>query len=466
MKLPGFIDSHLHVLGIGYVASNADLTNASSIDDMIDILQDYQDRQIIIGRGWNQDQLIEKRMPTKNDLNQVSTDVPIVIIRVCGHVISVNDKMLEMAGIHKETPGIYGGSFDFNTGIFKEKALSLIYEKMPKPTKDDLRDYFLTANQLLIEQGITHVASDDFCIFDIDYKVVIEVLSELYHQGLMDVKITEQVNLPIHKLKDFIKHGFVRKQIHPKFKMGPLKILSDGSLGGRTAAMIEPYTDAPDTNGILTFKDEEIFELIHLADQHGMDSVIHAIGDRATIQAIDMIEKSMKITKRYKHHHAIIHAQLTRRKEIMRMKALNIGAIVQPIFINTDIKIAKSRIGERLKDAYLFHTMYQNIPLGFSTDAPIEPIHPFYNIYVAMTYKSLKYPELDSLNLGERFTLDEALNAYLNQNLPYIYEDQLPEGDFIVIDQDIRQLTPDKIKDVTVLKTVINGVEVFSKKEK
>ena len=466
MRLPGFIDSHLHVLGIGYVASNADLTSANSIEEIIEILKANYKKNIIIGRGWNQDQLIDQRMPTKDDLNQVSKDVPIVIIRVCGHVISVNDKMLEIAGINKNTPQIEGGDFNFKTGIFKEKALSLIYEKMPKPTQKNLRDYFLTANQMLIEQGITHVASDDFCIFDIDYKKVIHVLEELYDEGLMDVKITEQVNLPLNQLKDFIAHGFVGKKMNARFKMGPLKILADGTLGGRTAAMVEPYSDDESTSGILTFSDDELFELIHLADINGMDSVIHAIGDKASIQAINMIEKSINITKRYDHHHAIIHAQLTPLKEIERMKKLGIGAIVQPIFINTDIQIAKKRIGNRIEDAYLFHTMYQNIPLGFSTDAPIEPINPFYNIYTAMSYKSIKYPYMRSLNSNERFTLDEALNAYLSNNLPFIYEDHLPEADYIIIDQDIYQSNLENIKNIKVLKTVINGVEVFSKKEK
>lgn len=466
MKLPGFIDSHLHVLGIGYVASNADLTKAKSIQDINDILFDFMDRHIIIGRGWNQDQLIDERMPTKEDLNKVSRDKAIVLIRACGHVLVVNDKMLEIAGIKDDSQQVFGGHYSFDDGIFKEKALSLIYENMPKPTKEDLKDYFLLANQMLIEQGITHVASDDFCIFDIDYKVVINVLKDLYEQGLMDVKITEQVNLPIDKFKDFIDQGYVGKVIHPKFKMGPLKILADGSLGGRTAAMVEPYTDQVQSSGILTFKDDELFELIYLADQHKMDSVIHAIGDLASIQAVNMIEKSMKITKRYDHHHAIIHAQLTPKKVVMKMKELKIGAIVQPIFINTDIQIVKDRIGDRATDAYLFHTMSKMIPLGFSTDAPIEPINPFLNIYTAMTYKSLKYPNLKSLNLNERFTLEEALNAYLTSNLSFIYETRLPEGDFIIIDQDIRHLKVEEIKSVQVLKTVINGIEVFSKKDK
>lgn len=465
-KLPGFIDSHLHVLGIGYVKSNIDLTEVKSITEMIETLRLSKREGLIIGRGWNQDQFSDQRMPTKHDLNKANSNQPMVLIRVCGHIIVVNDKMLELAGINETTQQISGGSFDYETGIFTEKAIHLIYEKMPKPTKEKLKEYFLVANQLLVENGVTQVASDDFCIFDIDYKIVIEALKELYEDGLMQIKITEQVNLPMKDFQDYIDQGFVNRKIHPKFRMGPLKILADGSLGGRTAAMLEPYSDAPTETGLLTFSDEELFNLIHLADQHGMDSVVHAIGDKTSRQVIETIEKSINITKRFNHHHAIIHAQLMPEDQIYKMKELGIGAIVQPIFINTDINIVESRLGQRKNHTYLFHTMYENINLGFSTDSPIEPINPFKNIYVSMTYKSIKYPEKESLNQDQCFTLDEALKAYIKNNLPYVYESKLPEADFIIINQDIDTLSPSEIKNITVLKTVIDGVEVFSKKDK
>ena len=464
MRLPGFIDSHLHVLGIGYYQSILDLSSAKSVRDVIDILNNHKNQSMIIGRGWNQDQFKEERMLHKDDLNEVSSEIPIILTRVCGHVLVVNDKMLEIANIHQDTPQVFGGSFDYQTGVFSENALSLIHKNMPKLDRDTLRNYFLKANESLLQNGITSVASDDFCVFENDYEEIIDVLKELYDEGLMKVKITEQVNLPMHKLKDFLSKGYANKSIHPSFKMGPLKILADGSLGGRTAAMLEPYNDDPNQTGILSFTDEELFDLIHLADQHKMDSVIHAIGDKTSLQAINAIEKSISITKRYQHAHAIIHAQLTPRDQVERMKKFNIGAIVQPIFINTDILIVEKRIGQRKDNVYLFHTMYKNIPFGFSTDAPIEPINPFYNIFSAMTYKSMKYPLLPSFNKNECFTLEEAMKSYTINNLPFIYEKTLNEADYIIVDKDIYTLESEEIKDVKVLKTFVNGEEVFSLK--
>jgi hypothetical protein len=463
MRLPGFIDAHLHVLGLGYVQSLVDLSDAKSIVEVVDLLRNNIHKKIIIGRGWNQDQFNEKRMLNKNDLKTVSEDIPMVLIRTCGHVMVVNEAMLKMAGITADTPQIDGGSFSYDSGVFSEKALNLIYDKIPKPTKEDLKTYFLTADKILIRQGVTSVASDDFSIFQIDYEMVIDVLKDLYDQGLMNIRLTEQVNLPLKQLKDFIQKGYVNKKLHPKFKMGPLKILADGSLGGRTAAMIEPYSDAPDVFGIKTYTDKDLFEMVDLANQEGMDSVIHAIGDATSLQVIQTLNKSIENTKRYNHAHAIIHAQLTSKYQIEMMEKYQIGAIVQPIFINTDIKVVEDRIGPRIKDSYLFHTMYQKIPLGFSTDAPIEPVNPFANIYTAMTYKSIKYPDEKPLNMDEVFTLKETLKAYHENNLPYVYEENL-SSDYIVIDQDLFSLEVEEIKNVKILKTVIDDQVVFSSK--
>ena len=402
----------MHVLGLGYITYNIDLTEIKSIPELKEKLIKSDHQKIIIGRGWNQDNFKEKRMPTKSDLNMVSKDIPIVIVRACGHVLVVNDKMLEIANISTETHKVFGGAFSFQTGLFTENALKLIYDKMPLPGKEELRKYFITANKILLQNGITSVASDDFCIFPIDYELVIETLLELYNENLMQVKITEQVNLPYEKLEDFISKGYVNKQMG-SLKMGPLKILSDGSLGGKTAYLKSPYVDEPDNYGINTYSDEELFKLIYLADRNNMDVVIHAIGDAASEQVIQALIKSLKITKRLVHSHAIIHAQLTNREQIQRMKEYNIGAIVQPIFLNSDIPVVPKRIGKRAEESYLFKTMYNNqIKVGFSTDSPIEPVNPFYNMYAAMTRKSIKLPDLTPFYESESFTLSVSLKCY------------------------------------------------------
>ncbi|XFA99506.1 amidohydrolase [Candidatus Izemoplasma sp. B36] len=465
MKLPGFIDSHMHVLGLGYVSFNVDLNEIYSIKDLIDLLNENKNKSIIIGRGWNQENFKEKRFPTKDDLNKVSIDIPILIRRVCGHVLVANDKMMELANINQYSKQISGGTFDYESGLFTEKAINIINNALPKPSHNDLRKYLLKANEILLENGITSVASDDFSTLSIDYEEIINVINELYDEDLLKIKITEQVNLPYKKLKEFIDKGYANKKFN-KYKLGPLKILADGSLGGKTASLLKPYENEPDNYGVLTYSDDELFELVHLADSNNMDVVIHAIGDKTSQQAIDTLIKSLKITKRTNHNHAIIHAQLTTREQIKLMKKWNIGAIIQPIFLNSDIPIIESRIGSRAKESYLFKSFYnQGVNVGFSTDSPIEPVDPFKNIYCAVTRKSIKFPNEKPFLFEESFNVSQALVCYTTNNLNYIYEPTLPKGDYIITNQDIYTSKLFEIKDIKVIKTYIDNKLVYINKE-
>lgn len=464
MRLPGFIDSHLHFLGMGYMSQNEDLTTYKSIKAMLMGLSKNLNKKIVIGRGWHQDMLAEKRLLTRTDLNQVSKTIPMVMIRACGHVLAVNDAMLKLAGIDEFTVIPEGGNVDLERGLFFEHALDLIYQSMPLPGKKELRNYFMKANLMLLEKGITSVASDDFNTFPIPYETIIDVINELYEENLIQVRITEQVNLSLEDFRDFIAKGYVNKRFG-KLKMGPLKILLDGSLGGKTAALLDPYENDPDNYGIKTYTDEALFEKVHLADSSGMDVVIHAIGDAAVDQALNALTASLKITKRINHNHAIIHAQLATKAQINRMKIWNIGAIVQPIFLNSDIGIIEKMIGDRKTESYLFKTMYETgIRVGFSTDSPIESVNPFYNIYTAMKRSSIQEPTLEPHLPSEGFDLQSAIDCYTIANLPYIYEEEMPSGDYIEINRNLNEIDDEELLDMFIIETYINNELVYKRK--
>lgn len=461
-KMKSFYDSHLHLLGLGYIQSLIDLTVFTSIDELKTI---NSDKQLILGRGWHQNQFREQRFPTKQDLDEISTKVPIIFTRVCGHVLVCNSRAMELAGIDIHTPQIEGGSFDIETGVFSEDALSLIYRIIPIPTKEDIKEYFIKGNNLLLQNGITACASDDFSTLNVPYELVIECLEELYQEGLMQVRLYEQVNLPsIELLLDFIQKGYHKKQF-TGFKMGPLKLLADGSLGGRTAYLNEDYTDEPGNQGINVFTNQELEELIYIADSNGMDVAIHAIGDGIMDIVLDSIEKSLQKTKRSDHRHSIIHAQLTNHRQIKRMKQLGVSAIVQPIFLNSDIPIIEERIGtNRAKESYLFKTMYQSgIVTGFSTDSPVEHVNPFQNIYTAMTRTSLKYPHLKPFIKEESFSLLECLDCYTTSNYWLSYEEDNQYNDFIIVDRDIMKVDPIDIPNINVLETYVDNKLVYKK---
>jgi predicted amidohydrolase YtcJ len=401
-----FYDSHLHLLGLGYVESLIDLNTYKSINSLLSL---KSSKDLILGRGWHQNNFKEKRYPTKADLNKISSTKPVIFLRVCGHVLVCNDKAMELSNINASSLQIEGGTFEYSTGIFTEDALNLIFSIIPSPSKEDIKEMFI---------------SDDFSTLQVPYELIIECLTELYNDGLMQVKLYEQVNLPSKKLLlDYINKGYHKKKFNG-FRMGPLKLLADGSLGGRTAYLKEPYTDDPSTRGIKVFKDEDLEELIYIADSNGMDVAIHAIGDGIIDIVLNAIEKSLAKTKRVNHRHSIIHAQLANIRQIKRMKKLGVSVIVQPIFLNSDIPIIEKRLGKkRAKESYLFKTMYnEGIRVGFSTDAPVEDVNPLDNIKVAMTRKSIKYPKLGEFLPDEKFTYEESIECYTKTNLWLSYE--------------------------------------------
>jgi predicted amidohydrolase YtcJ len=414
-KISNYYDSHLHLLGLGYIKSVIDLTELKSINLLTKITSD---KDIIIGRGWHQADFIEKRYLNKEDLNKISRDKPIIFTRVCGHVLVCNDKAMEIAGINEGTPQIEGQTFNFKTGVFTEDALGLINSIIPKPSKEDIKEMFIQGNNELMKYNITKCASDDFSTLSVPYELIIECLEELYDDDKLQVELYEQVNLPSKELLlDYINKGYHKKKFKG-FRMGPLKLLADGSLGGRTAYLREDYSDDPGNRGIKVFKDEDLEELIYIADSNSIDVAIHAIGDGMIDIVLNAIEKSISKTKRFDHRHSIIHAQLADRKQIQRMKQIGVSAIVQPIFLNSDIAIVKERLGEeRAKETYLFHTMYkEGIKVGFSTDAPVEGVSPEDNIYCAMNRRSIKNPELGEFLPDEKFTYEEAIECYTKNN--------------------------------------------------
>jgi len=458
VKMSAFIDSHCHFLGMGYSSTLIPLQDVKSMKELLDQLKKQPNQSIIIARGWNQENLLEKRVPELSDLDQVSKEVPMVLIRTCGHVVVVNSKMLSIMNLN-------GKSLDSSSipskGYFVEEDIHFVYDHIPKPTKEDLIHYLTIADEICLRNGITKVASDDFCIFDIPYEDVIEAILESQQSGKVHVSITEQVNLPsIDTLKDFIKKGYPNKR-YPKFKMGPLKLLADGSLGGRTAALHHPYSDDLTNRGILNFSDEELINLIRTADNAGMDSAIHAIGDRAVDQVLSAFIEVISTSKRVAHNHAIIHAQIVDFRQISVMKEHHIGAIVQPIFLNSDLSMIQNRLGNRIFETYLFHSMkIMGIEVGFSTDSPVENINPFENLFVSMTRTSLIHPNLDPHLVNESFSIDEALYCYRTGNLRYIYETEM--NDFIIVDKHPNSVEVRQIPFIKVLQTIIDGQVVYN----
>lgn len=480
--LPGFIDSHLHLLNYGISMQLVDLENTDSIKSLIEKLKEFIKGNKIPSGKWvrgmrfNHHNFIEKRLPTKEDLDQISTEYPIILSRVCGHVIVANSKAMEICNIDDTTPQIAGGRFDldksgFPTGIFSENAIYLIYDQIPKPSKNEVKDYIKTAANKLLQFGITSVQSDDFIVYPDSYETIVEAYTELINENKLPIRVYEQCNFKdLNLLNSFINNIYNQTASNDFFKLGPLKILADGSLGARTAYLKEPYTDDPNTNGIPVFTEQELDELVITAHNSDMAVAIHAIGDMAITMALNSIEKAQKLNPKVNIRHSIIHCQITDNELLDRFKEQNVIAHIQPLFVATDLHFVEERIGKaRAASSYNWKGFLdRGIHVAFGSDAPVESPNVFHGIYAAITRKDLNgYPQ-DGWYKDQQLTLQQALYSYTLGAAFAAYEENIKgtitEGkyaDFIVIAEDPFNMEPDRIKDIAVEMTFVNGNLVY-----
>lgn len=486
LLLPGFNDSHMHLLNYGITLMKADLIGSKSIDEVIVRMKKFaiskkiKKEEWLLGRGWNHDLFDEKKFPTRYDLDKISRDNPICITRACGHVSVVNSKALEIAGITKDTPSIKGGHFDLDLdgeplGIFRENALSLIYDILPKPEIDEIKEMILKASKRALSEGITSVQTDDLeAITDFDFEGVLTAYRELEMEGKLPIRINQQCLLPkIDKLNRFLKLGYKTGQGSNLFKIGPLKLLVDGSLGARTAYMTEPYADDPSTSGIRVYSQEELDHIVITAHNAGMQIAIHCIGDRAMYMAFNSFERAQKQNPSSDRRHSIVHCQITDIELLNKFKELEIVAHIQPIFLDYDIHIVEKRIGrKRAKHTYNFKAMIERgVHIACGSDCPVEYFNVLKGIYCAVTRKDLNgFPENGWLK-EQRLTVNEALYAFTMGGAYASFEEDIKGsitpgklGDMVVLSQDIFNIPEDNIKDVKVELTFLGGELLYKRK--
>jgi hypothetical protein len=444
LVLPGFNDSHMHLFGTAYVKGLLSLADTKSVEDVLERLKnrlespDFQ-TPFLTARGFNQNQFDDKRLPTKAELDRVSTSVPIVITRICGHIAVANTAALQWSNI-TETTTIEGGSVDFESGLLTEKALGLLFTADLKPSIDDVKRLLKQSMAEAVKVGITTIQTDDLMhAFPAEYEKMIEVYRELDEAGELPIRLRLQSQLPtIDLLKDYIAKGYPNKIYSDRLKMGPLKILTDGTLGARTAAMLEPYSDDPTETGILTYSNETLYELVKTAHQAGMSVAMHAIGDAAMTQVLDAYERVLTQDPREDHRHCIIHCQITSGAILDRMAKLQVYAAVQPIFIDADMEIVWDRVGtKRAITSYAWKTMIdKGINVAFGTDAPVEDINPIENIRAAVTRTNRQ---------GHTYLLEEALTAQ-EAILAYTYASAKQTRD----EQELGKIAPGYFADFAV----------------
>src|SRR6056297_2640732 len=454
--LPGFNDSHMHILKYGESLESVDLKGAKSVNEIIERCKDFlnknklREEQWLVGTGWNQDLFSKNEFPSKNDLDKISTEIPIALSRICTHITVCNSKAIEIMGVNEKTK-VEGGEIEKDedgnlTGMFKENANSFINKAKPVLTLDDIKIILEKAAKSLQEYGLTSIQSDDIQHGGKSWETVIQAYKELYDEGKINIRINQKsLFFDIKEYLDFIEKGMHKLKIDNRFKVGPLKLLGDGSLGARTAYLNKPYNDDTSQVGMTAYTSEQLDEFVLTACKNNMPVAIHSIGDKMMDMAFDSIEKANRETGK-EYRHGIVHCQITTKELFDRFKKNNVSAYIQPIFASTDWDVAPERIGkERAKYSYNWKRFYDmDIIASFGTDCPVESPNPLENIYSAVTRKDfLGNPENGWLP-EQKLTVDQSVVGYTHNSAYMSYEEDikgtLEKGklaDMVVLSQDI-----------------------------
>ena len=477
--IPGFNDSHMHLLGFALQLGKVDLSGAKSIQEIISRFKFFIKENsiskdtVVIGRGWNEvffDD--EKRALTKFDLDVV--EHPVYAIRACGHVGSANSAMLRLYGIDKNTPDVQGGEIvkDDNgepTGLFLENAVQVFKDTRELSTAQ-VENLILSTLPHLAKYGITSIQSDDF-LFGAPNETVCEAFTNLAKAGKLTVRVTEKCRaLSLDEYGIMLELPQVQDDIAPFFKLGPAKIMSDGSLGGRTAFLKEDYYDDPGNRGLPIFAKDELEAIVELAHNNNRNVAMHAIGDAAIEWCLDAIKKAQDKNPNPYLRHGIVHCQITDLGLIEDFKRNNVIAYIQPIFIHADWKIAKSRVGKaKAATSYAFKTLTEmGVPIPFGTDCPVEPLSPFENIYCAVARKDLNKQPVSGFNPNEALSVYQVVYSYTVDGAYTSGEEnekgKIKEGmyaDMAVLSKDIFNTEPEELLGTEVEMTVFNGRIIY-----
>ena len=478
---PGFNDSHMHLLGLGRLMEQCDLSGATaSLAEVQQALRTFATSHPegwILGRGWNQNMFSPATgMPTRHDLDAVCPDRPVCIVRCCGHALTVNTRALELIGADENTPMPEGGSAEIGpdgklNGVFLDAAMELVWPHVPACTREDLPRLIRHAMQALNAVGVTSVQTDDLCsLTGVAWQDVIAAYRALEDAGEMTVRVYEQsqFNTPA-ELRAFLAAGYKTGWGSPMFRIGPLKLVADGSLGARTAYMSTHYADAPDERGLAIFTRAQLTELLTLAHQSGMQCAVHAIGDGILDDILAAYEQAFTLYPREDHRSGVVHIQLTRPDQLKKVRDLSLHAYAQTVFLDYDSRIVRARAGEELAStSYAFRTLRQmGVHVSNGTDCPVESPNPMRGLQCAVTRQPLD-ATLPPYRPEECMTVEEALQTYTREGAYASFEEGFKgtispgmAADFAILDADPFAVQPGDIRHIRVLETCLGGQCVY-----
>jgi predicted amidohydrolase YtcJ len=479
LATPGLYEAHLHLLPLGLAMVEVDVRprNASTLEALLTKIRDRAAQAKpgawIVARGYDQFRLDVKRHPLREELDQAAPDNPVHLVRACGHISIVNSLALKLAGIDESTPVPPGGAIEQRdgrlTGFLAENARDAIRAVIPEAGDEDLVAAVERAGQYCRSFGITSVM-DAAVGSRAGYRET-AAYRTAQRMGRLPVR-TNQCLLggPGGIVERASADGLVTGTGDGMLAIGPVKIFTDGSAGGKTAAMTLPYLGSPETTGILCLKDEEMNDLV--ADYHakGYQLAIHAIGDAAIEQTLDALEAALTAMPDPDRRHRIEHCGFNRPDQIERMARLRVEPVPQPVFLYEYGELYRSVVGEeRSAASYPMRTwMNYGMKPAASSDAPVCDVDPFPNFYTMLTRKTSRGTTLggqETLTIAEAIAAYTDFGAYVNKTEHH--RGRLAPGlaaDVAVFSRDMLAADPDEIlHDTRCDLTILDGRVVYDR---
>lgn len=483
--LPGFNDSHMHLMEYAQNRTKVDLRHCKSIEEIIETTRNFiNERNInkgewVYGWGWDHGLFQEKRMPNRQDLDQASSDHSIAITRTCCHIMSVNTLSLQKIGMEQKPAVVEGGNVDTDkqgipTGILEEKAMKLVNDLKPPLDGEALKDLIKQAAGDFLSAGLTSVQTDDLAFLGSDLMPLLTgAYQELESSGELNLRVNLQCLLPtVEELQAALDRGYRTGQGGLYFKIGPLKLLTDGSLGGRTALLSEPYNDRSPYQGVEVLSVERLEALVNLASENKMQVATHAIGDLAVERVLNAYEKAARRYPQSDPRYRLIHASMATKELLERFKKLDIIADIQPPFIPSDYIIVDWHLDKkRASWTYRWKDFVnRGIKLSGGSDCPVDDYPPLEGIHAAVTRQDKKGNPPGGWHPDQCLSLEEALYIYTMGSAYSSFEENdkgsITAGkfaDLVVLSDDITNLEPDEIKNLQVDLTVVGGKIVYSR---
>lgn len=467
---PGFIDAHAHFYRYGLGLQTADLVDTQSWDEILNKLQAFaKDHPStggwLIGRGWDQNDWPVKEFPSKEKLDLLFPDRPVLLTRIDGHAAIANQKALGLAGV-KPGQTLTGGTVETKngqlTGILIDNAVDLVTEKIPAPTAEQVARSLQQGQENCFAVGLTTV---DDC--GLDYHEVL-FMDSLQKKNILKMRVYAMLSDATPNYNFLFQHGKIKTD---RLNVRSFKVYADGALGSRGACLLSPYTDRPGWNGFLLSSQQHFDSVANIISQHGFQMCTHAIGDSGNRTMLNIYAKYLK--GKNDQRWRIEHAQVVNENDFALFGQYNIIPSVQPTHATSDMYWAGDRLGpQRVKGAYAYKQLLNEnnwIPLG--TDFPVEDISPFKTFHSAVFRTDAKeYPE-GGYQMENALSRQEALRGMTIWAAKANFEEKekgsLEKGkfaDFVILDKDIMTIPAKDVLTTSVLATYINGEKVYQKR--